>query len=165
MYLVRKAVSCTVFLPSLGWRTGLGPRTFPPQEIKSPCSLCRAYCLMWEHLFPFAAQFVLLFLLLFTSMALLQTPSFHYFKLQERGAGVLLLPHKRGTQRPTGLHQLHHPEGHLRSMRGQGPLLKLPLPFLHLSKGHSGLDCVVISLATPAPRFRGQKCLDFCSGG
>ena len=43
---------------------------------------------MWEHLFPFAAQFVLLFLLLFTSMALLQTPSFHYFKLQEGGAGV-----------------------------------------------------------------------------
>ena len=36
VYLVAKAVSCTVFLPSLGWRTGLGPRTFPPQEIKKP---------------------------------------------------------------------------------------------------------------------------------
>ena len=60
---------------------------------------------------------------------------------------------------------LHHHEGHLQPVRGQGPRLKLPLLFLHLRKGHSRLNCVMISLATPAPRFRGQKCLDFCSGG
>lgn len=163
--LVGKAFSCTAFLPSLGQRTGLGPRTLPPPEIESPRGLCRAYRLMREHLFLLAVQFVLLFSAFTYIHALLQTPSFHYFKLQEGGAGVLLLPRKRGTQRPTGLHRLHHHEGHLRSVRGQGPLLKLPLLFLHLRKGHSGLDCVMISLATPAPRFRGQKCLDFCSGG
>ena len=165
VYLVGKAFSCAVFLPSLGWRTGLGPRTFLPQEIKSPCSLCQAYRLMWEHLFLFAAKFVLLLSAFIYIHGPPANPQLSLFQTPGRKGWGFLLPHKRGTHRPTGPHQLHRHEGHLQSTRGQGPLRKLPLLFFHLSKAHSGLDCVVFSLTTPAPRFRGQKCLDFCSGG
>lgn len=152
------------FYPHWAGEQALGPEHFRPKREKAHAA-CAGLIASRGNIFSCLQLSLCSFCLrLFTSMALSQTPSFHYFK-QEGRAGVLLLPHKRGTHRPTGPHQLHRHEGHLRSTRGQGPLRKLPLLFLHLSKGHSGLDCVVFSLTTPAPRFRGQKCLDFCSGG
>lgn len=54
---------CTVFQPLLGQiRMGLVRGTHPYQEIKSPHSLCQAYCLMWESisLFHNVYSFVLL---------------------------------------------------------------------------------------------------------
>ena len=49
------------FYPHWAGEQALGPEHFLPKRLKSPCSLCRAYRLVWEHLFSFAAQFVLLF--------------------------------------------------------------------------------------------------------
>lgn len=153
------------FYPHWAGEQALGPEHFFPKRLKSPCKLCQAYRLMWEHLFLFAAQSVLLLSAFIYIHGPPANPQLLLFQTPGRKGWGLLLPHKRGTHRPTGPNQLHRHEGHLRSTRGQGPLRKLSLLFFHLSKARSGLDCAVFSLTTPAPRFRGQKCLDFCSGG
>lgn len=134
-----------LFLPSLGQRTGLGPEHFPlsprdrkptlPMPSLSPhagtsfpagSSVCAPFSVLLSYPCPLSAN---------PQLSLFQTPV-------EGGWGPST-PRKRGTQRPTGLHGCTITRATCGSVRGQGPLLKLPLLFLHLRKGHFGLDCVV----------------------